>query len=366
MYNISQNKFLIINNNQIINLFINMKFNKLLFLLVLFGYSEQLFSQQSGGGYAESYLFRNIGARPTAMAGAFTAIVNDPSAVFYNPAGVGFLTDQPMLTSTVSLLGFGRTQSSIAWGQQIYEDFGVGIGINGLNSGTFQARDIKGRPLGEVSDIQYAIYGAASYRIDFMSMGATLKYFTNSLNGTPTFSNGFALDVGTKLDIMGLFSVGIAVQNISGMVFWNNLSKDREDVPYQVRAGVAMEFGLNEIAYETRSTVTGEIEDVSIPPTRYVLIGLDAVLTQFQRSPDFVFGVEAAAHEMIVFRGGISLYGDNLGEPQFFPMNYWGGGVSIRPEIPNLPFNLNIDYTISQDHISENRISHHISLLFAF
>ncbi len=365
MLNIDQKFFKIVSNNLKLGHLFNLKYQFILFFLVVFAFDLQ--SQQSGGGYAESFLFRNVGAKASAMAGAYTAIVNEPNAIFYNPGGIGFLSeDKSELVSSVSLLGLGRTHQSIAWAQNVYEDFGVALGINSMSSGSFQARDIKGRPLGEISENQIAFYGAASYKIDFMSMGATLKYFSNALSGTPTHSNGFALDVGTRIDIMGMMSFGLAVQNVSGMLFWNNVGKDREDIPYQVRTGIAMEFPINEVSYETRSSVTGEMEEVNEPPTRYILIGIDAILTQFQRSPDFVIGVEAAAHEMIVFRGGISIYGDYLGEPQLFPMNYWGGGVSIRPEISELPFNLQMDYTISQNHLSENRISHHISLIFGF
>ncbi len=363
MYNISQNRLLIY--NQFAFKLSKIQFNAIVISFMLLCFSMQLVSQQSGGGYAEPYIFRNVGARPNSMAGAFTAIGNDPYAIFYNPAGVG-LIDGHSVTSNVSLLGLGRTQSSIAWVQNINDDFGFGIGINGINSGTFQARDIKGRPLGEMSDFQYAIYAATSYKIEFIKMGATLKYFANSLDGTPTAANGFALDVGTNIDVMGMFTVGIAVQNVSGMVFWNNLNKDREDIPYQVRAGIAMEIPLEQATTSSRSTVTGEMEEESVSSVRSILFSMDAILTQFQRSPDFVLGVEAIAHEMFVFRGGISLYGDYLGVPQILPMNYWGGGISIRPKIESFPFDLHIDYSISQNHLSENRISHHVSLLFGF
>lgn len=324
------------------------------------------YPQSEGGGYAESYIYRNVGARPTAMAGAYTAVVNEPGAVFYNPAGLGFLSGIPTITSTVSVPGMGRTQTSIAYAQEIYERIGIGFGINGFLTDEFTQRDISGAEIGAISGIQYEMAMAAGYRINFMSMGLAVKYLTNSLVGTHISGSGFGVDLGTKFDVLNMFSVGISVRNLSGMMFWNNVREDREDLPFSVRMGIAMEYGFNEQNYRTRNPVTGEIETIFEPATRYILFAADAIFIQHEMTPNLVIGTEFAAHEIIAFRGGISVYGEREGEPKILPMNYWGGGASIRPQIETLPFDLHIDYTISGEYLAENGISHHISLLFAF
>jgi hypothetical protein len=342
-------------------------FYKFFIIAAIFaGAFANLNAQTSNGGYAEAYLFRNVGARPISMAGAYTAIANEPGTIFYNPAGLGFFAPEPMITSGVSVLSMGRTHSAIAWGQEVYEKIGVGFGINSFNSGSFEARNIKGHSYGEYSNWQYSITAAAAYRQEFASIGASVKYLTNNLIGSDYYGNGFAIDIGTKFNVLDMFSVGVAVQNISGMMMWNNPAETTDMLPFKVRAGIAMEYGLNDEEYTTRSTATGELETIYVPATRYVLFGIDAVLTQHAMSPDLVFGVEAAAHEMIVFRGGMSIYGADMGEPQLFPMTYWGGGVSVRPEIDNLPFALHIDYSVANEHVSASGISHNVSLMFAF
>lgn len=329
-----------------------------------------LYSQKEGGGYSEPYIFRNVGARPVAMAGAYTAIVNEPFGMFYNPAGLGYLSPMPTISTSVSTLSFGRTHASLAWGQQVMDNLGVGMGINSLFSGAFTARDIKGNPKGTYSDFQYTFNAAASYNIEFVSMGVSMKYFTENLRGSPTCANGYAIDIGTKFDIMNMISVGVAIQNVSGMMLWNTPYDNYEKIPFVLRTGVAMEFGLNEQVYEARSTVTGEMETVYVPATRYVLVGIDAHMTENELTPDFILGLEVAAHEMVVFRGGMTLYGDRLGTPQFLPMTTWGGGVSFRPKlediIEGLPFKSHIDYTISNEHITHSGIAHHVSLMFEF
>jgi hypothetical protein len=341
-------------------------FTNLAFIIVSIIISSQFVFSQNDGGYSSSFLLRNQGARPVAMAGAYTAVSNEPGAIFYNPAGIGFLSDVPLVNSSVSMIGLGRNQTSLSWAQQIYPNFGMGLAFNSFSGGSFMGRDIKGVPTVELSDFQFCMSLAAAYRIEFMSMGANIKFINSSLNGSPTSASGVALDVGTKFDVFDMFSFGISVQNISGMMFWNTLNNDREDIPFTIRTGLAMEYGLNEDTYLTRSSVTGDEEKIFVPATKYILFSLDAVFTQFERSPEIILGAELAAHELIAFRSGISLYGDKFGEPQLLPMNHWGAGLSLRPGFKKMPFKLNIDYTIANEFLANNGISHHITLLFEF
>jgi hypothetical protein len=321
-------------------------------------------AQIAGGGYAESYLLRNVNARPISMAGAYTAIANDPSAIYYNPAGLSSLTDNPNFSSMYTFLEFGRTHSSLAWGQNMWEDFGFGIAINNFTTGSFMARDIKGNPLGTMTDWQFSAAAAGAYTLEFFSLGASLKYLSHSLEGSGTRADGFGLDIGTKFNVMDLFTVGVSMQNIASMVFWNDLSEENDLLPYTVRTGVAMEFGLNENIYVTRSTISGELEEVYEPATRYILVGIDAILTQYENGPTIVLGVEAVPHEVIAFRGGISILGDDMNEYMLFPMTIWGGGVSIRPDLEDydLPFKMTFDYSISSDWLAKNRIAHTLSI----
>jgi len=353
----------ILHSNKIFGLII-----KIIIYISLFiaGLSFQLYSQSTGGGYAESYLYRNIGARAVAMAGAYTAIVNEPVAVFYNPAGLGFFASEPMLATNISPIGFGRTHASMAWGQTVNDNFGVGFGINSYSSGVFQGRDVRGNKTVDLQSWQYSFVASAAYRIESASIGASVKYLKHQLSGTNTSADGFALDVGTKFNVMDLFSVGVAVNNISGMMKWNTVDKEQELLPYSVRAGIAMEFGLNEEPLRTRSTITGEPGNVYVPASRYVLVALDVIMTQFEMSPSIVLGVEVVAHELLAFRGGIALYGEDNGQPKILPMTTWGGGISFRPDLEGLPFKTHLDYTISNEYITDSGIGHHISLLFEF
>ena len=352
-------KKLIINTHNILKILI-------ILTLVNFLMYFNLYSQISSGGYSESYLLRDVGARHVSLCGAYSGISNDPMTIFYNPAGLAYLSDRPVVSTMVSVLEFNRTHSAIAWGQSFFENFGFGFAINSFNTGSFTARDIRGNPLGDYSNWQFDIVAGASYNIEFASVGVALKYLSNSLQGSGTGADGISLDIGTKFNVYDIFSFGLSVQNASSYLSWNTPSDEYTMLPYTIRTGVAMEYGLNNDVYETRNTVTGETEEIVEPASRYILFAIDAVLSQHDNGPSIILGIEAVPHEIIAFRGGISLAGDDLGEWKLFPMNIWGGGVSIRPDFSDLPFKFSVDYSISSDHISVNKIGHHIALTFEF
>lgn len=323
------------------------------------------YSLVSNAGVAESYLIRNIGARALGMAGAYTAVVNEPFGLFYNPAGLGFQSADPMIATSYSVLQLGRTQSTLAYGQT-FGHLGVGIGFNSFTAGSFTARDVKGNPLGNYSDWQYALNIGGAYTIDFASIGIGIKYLSNTLSGSGTSADGYAVDLGTKFNILNMFSFGLAVRNAAGIMSWNTETSRKETLPFIITSGLAMEFPLNEKTTSTRSGMTGEVETVNHPATRYIMLSLEGRQVQNELNPTLTFGVEAVLHEIIAFRGGIALLGDDNKVLTPFPMTVWGGGISIRPNLDGLPFNSHIDYTISNDYLANNKLSHHISLMLQF
>jgi len=333
-----------------------------LFCMVIINH-QGLISQTHYGGYSEPWLTRNVGARPIAMGGVNSAIVNEPSGIFYNPAGSAFMSHTPTFNTSVSMLGFGRTNATLAYGQEILPSFGVGFGFNNNYAGSFTGRNIKGAPTKELNNNQISAMLGASYRFEFISMGAAIKYLNNSLNGASISANGIAYDLGIKLNVLDLFSFGLAMNNIGGTMKWNTASEISENIPYIIRTGVAAEFGINEETYVTRATITGEEETISIPPTRYLLLGMDAVMHQYDASPSFILGAEIVPHELVALRGGLSIYGDKEGTTQILPMNYWGAGVSFRPQL-DLGFNIHIDYSISNEFINDSRVAHTVSMIF--
>jgi hypothetical protein len=324
-----------------------------------------LYSQVTNGGFPESYLLRDVGARPISMAGTYSAISNEPFALFYNPGGLSFLSPKATISSSYSMLEFGRTHTALAWGQS-FGEVGLGFGLNHFNSGSFTGRDIRGNSIGLLRNWQFEIIAGFSYIINSSSFGASIKYLSNSLQGSKESAEGYGIDIGAKFDVFDLFSFGLSIQNASGALFWNTKSKEKAVLPYTIRSGVAMEFELNDETYIEEFTQNGQLQKVRIPPSRYLLVAVEGKLTQFEIGPTLTIGVEAVPYEIIALRAGVSVLGDDSGIYKAFPMTNWGAGISLRPLPEDTPYAIFIDYSFNNDLISTNKIGHNISVSVLF
>jgi hypothetical protein len=323
-------------------------------------------SQSVSSSYSAAAVYRPQGARPIGMAGAFTAISNDPMTLYYNPAGLSYIGSDPIIVASYSNLGLARNNANLAYAEQLDENWGIGIGITGASSDQFQGIDQFGTPTNTLRDLQSNITIGMSYALSDFSFGVAGKYIRNDLIGGQAAAQGFALDLGAKFNVLDYFTVGAAVQNIGGYMIWNSDIDNLEHLPFTVRFGTAMEFGLNDDSYVTRSTKSGELQTVYTPATRYVLVSLEGVVNQFDYNPNIILGTEAVLHELFALRGGIALYGSKDTEGVFLPMNIWAGGLSIRPQIMDMDYEFQFDYSISNDYINTTGINHNISIQMLF
>jgi len=150
------------------------------------------------GTSAAQFLKIGIGARAIGMGGAFVAMSNDASALYWNPAGIVLL----------GRLNFTTTHTE--WFAGLYHDFvgatvpfrgdAIGFSITSLNTDEIEVTTLE-QPDGtgiyyNVSDV--AINISYSRKLtDRFSVGVTGKFIQQKLYHES--SKGFALDVGTIL-----------------------------------------------------------------------------------------------------------------------------------------------------------------------
>ena len=173
-----------------------------LFLVASPASAQQDFDSQTRtvnkrGTTAADFLNIPIGARATAMGGATTALVDDPVAIYWNPAGISLLED-------VSFTGE-------------YADWFVGVDFNflavvvpgrighvGLGITSMRVPDMEVTTV-EMQDGTGETFGASSYAValtyarsltDRFSLGGSVKVIHERIwNST---SNAVAFDVGTQ------------------------------------------------------------------------------------------------------------------------------------------------------------------------
>lgn len=172
-----------------------------LVLAVLMG--PQAFGQAKVGTTGAQFLELGVSARAMGMAEAFTAVSDDISAIYYNPAGLtSLLGREAMFTYirmpadiTYGFLGVGLPLESVGGV--------VGVGVYGLFSGdmierTYQQGSYEGTGRNfQAQDVAVSV-GYGRYLTDRFSIGVNVKYIGEYFHDYT--ANGWSADVGTSYD----------------------------------------------------------------------------------------------------------------------------------------------------------------------
>jgi hypothetical protein len=172
---------------------------------------ESLADINGSAGIIFPELDSGAGARAAGMGGAFTAVADDASAAYWNPAGLSLIKKPEVMIT------FDKWYLDSFY-QHFIGAFPVGTGTIGadifyMNYGAFDIRDNTGMLLGGTLN-PYNAAGTLSYGIGFggnLSLGLGLTYAIQSIGSSS--DNGFGFNLGAlfKSDI---FSAGISLKNM--------------------------------------------------------------------------------------------------------------------------------------------------------
>ncbi len=276
------------------------------------------------------FRFLNFGsdARSTAMGQAYTSLVDDASAVFSNPAGLGMVENISLnFTHSEYLVDTKYEAVSAALAVDGIGTFGIGVIV--LDYGDiietgFPAVGESDPRTGNILDASDFAIGVSFARklSENFSLGGTVKYFKEDLAGIE--ASGVAFDVGTLFDTgyRGI-KIGASMTNFGADVAFsgNGFEKTDSYTPQDIPLPQSFRIG---ISIDSRSF--NENENFVVTGSVNLLKNADTV----QRLP---VGVEVMISKMLMLRGGY-VFGYDEGSYSL------GAGVHISK--------FKVDYSLSK------------------
>ncbi len=232
-----------------------------------------------------------VGARETALGGAFAAASSDANSVFYNPAGLGAAAAEISYAYNDYLPGVSQH-----WLAGAVPRLGgvLGFGVNYLDIDSFASYDAADNRTGSVS--AYGLAGYLGYgravntglrQLPGLRFGAAVKYISEKLASSR--ASGYGLDAGLQFStsLRGL-TLGLAAENlaVSRLDFISAGARPARTL----KAGAAYSVGADG-------------DDVS------ALLALDAAFPS--DGPEYLAaGVETRLYRAVALRAGYSAFGD--------------------------------------------------------
>lgn len=289
---------------------------KILIAIILFSSSFALFGQTKVGSTSAPFLNIGVGPRAVAVGGAFIATADDPTALYWNPAGIAKNRNSGAMFSHSSW--FADININWAGAYVNLDNMGtVGLSLTYLDYGKMEVTNNREQDgTGEMfsaSDMQAGLTYAYNLT-DRFSIGGTVKYIRSTIWNTS--ASAVAVDLGTLFtsDIYGL-RIGATITN-----FGTDMKLDGKDllVLYDINSNVNdNSHGNNDQILATLNT-----DQFALPLTFKVGVAMDLFnnsLHKFSVGADAVHpsdnaesinvGAEYVFQNLISFRGGYNSLG---------------------------------------------------------
>ncbi len=169
---------------------------KRILVLIFFLALTQVYSQNKVGTTAAPFLGIGAGPRAISMGGAFTAVANDPAALYWNPGGISRLDRNEVLLEHTNYL-VGTSYNFFAAVVALDENNAIGVSVTNLAYGSSEVTTVS-QPdgTGETWDANDWAIGISYSRnlTDRFSIGGTAKMVIQQI--WRESATGYALDAG--------------------------------------------------------------------------------------------------------------------------------------------------------------------------
>jgi hypothetical protein len=301
------------------------------------------------GAAGSQFLKIDLGARANGMGGAYGAVANDLTSIYWNPAG---LADVRAISANFSytqwFANFNHMFAAVS--MPLGENFTtalhmVSFGCNNIEITTMDVSEGT-QTYYSVNDLAVGL-SLSGYLTEEFSFGVTAKYISNSFANLN--ANGISFDVGTmyKTGIQGI-TLGFSIHNLGPEMQFSG-----QNLNTTVKLNNSLDAAPLDAQYLSSSYSipltfrAGISSEVYNDETNRILGALDFV-TQSDSKEQYILGAEYTWNSILSLRGGYKIGSDQLGLAGGVGINYIGGGFSGQ-----------VDYSIAptKDLGLVNRIS---------
>lgn len=323
--------------------------SKIIVLLIGWMFTMSVHAQNSS--ITAAFVDIGIGARPTAMGGAFTGLANDVDALFWNPAGLASLTEKQASFNFAKVYGLVNYTMASYGTPLAFDGAQQGGGIAVISSGDEAMRELTvvagyGRVTGPVTVGMNLKYRRASFGKNSMNRGDYLvfsddEFNMGKLNQVTGNANGFGVDLGIMYQLHEKVRMGMMLRDAIAPVFWDSKvenpnakakGKYTENVPMEVLVGTS--YVINEDMMVTADYQPSFSKDV------------------FNRIRG---GAEVRFFKFLMVRAGLQNTVNDVDDEKFM----FGAGFNLKVK----SYRISFDYTsVMEELANSNRIT--IGLVF--
>ena len=316
------------------------------FFILLFWIAD---TAAQSGGYAGSFSRMGFSPRGMAMGNAMTAVHQEGSYAYYNPAMAAIPSDNIQLDFSTASMRFDRQLHMVTANFQLPPSAGLSLSLMNARVGNIDGRTSSGYHTDMLSTNEFQLIGNFAIRFsENVWAGIGIKYNMANYHSEIPNSQNVVIDAGFRIAILPNLAIAVAVKDLlseystDSTELYGQTSGRSSSYPFPVRfiTGASYEISnkwLISADFEQRFQKSEVFKTPVFWPSP-PLIRTD----QTTQSSYFRMGTRYLTHERVTLRGGFEYY-DIGGENQLQPR----GGFSIH--LPNDRFSPAIDYAFVRE-----------------
>lgn len=290
------------------------------------------------GAAGSQFLKLGVGARGTGMGGAYVAVVDDLTALHWNPAGIADLKGyEAAFHHTEYFAGMSHDFAAVAI--PISEKFLLAADLVSFGSGDIEITT-NDAPEGtgvfySVNDLAFGL-AFSGYLTEQFSFGIKAKYIQNTFHTVE--SNGFAFDIGTKYKtgIQGIV-LGFSIHNLGTQMAYEGQELRTTQKLYESLYMAPLDASYLAYPYTLPLIFRAGLSSAIIDEEDSQLIAAFDFATLSDSPEQYAFGLEYTWGNLVAVRAGYMLNHD-----QYFAT----GGAGLKYELSNT-ISGQVDYSIA-------------------